>query len=329
MKIFLTGASGFIGTATARMLLKQGHTVYAMSRSEASDKAIDATGSIPIRCQLNEVTIEHLQQSEIVIHAAAMVESWGDKKEFWNTNVEGTRQLATIAKTAGVKKFIHISTEAVLWTGKNLIDIDERTPYSTSTSYQYGETKREAEKLVVAANETGLFETIVVRPRLVWGPEDKTILPAAIAMYKKGHFTWINKGQAKTSSSHIYNVVEGIRLAIEKGKGGQIYFITDDEISTLNNFFTTLFSTQGIIIKAGSMPAWLVNGAASIVEPIWKLLGIKSAPPITKTAAYLMSCDCTIRNDKAKQELGYQPVITVEEGIKELAASFKLTGTYR
>ncbi len=71
MKIFLTGASGFIGTATARMLLKQGHTVYAMSRSEASDKTIAATGAIPIRCQLNEVAIEHLQQSDIVIHAAA------------------------------------------------------------------------------------------------------------------------------------------------------------------------------------------------------------------------------------------------------------------
>lgn len=326
MKIFLTGASGFIGTATARMLVKQGHTVYAMSRSEVSDKAIVATGAIPVRCQLNKVTIEHLQQSDIVIHAAAMVESWGDRKEFWHTNVEGTRQLVTVAKAAGVKRFIHISTEAVLWTGNHLTDIDENTPYSTSTSFLYGETKREAEKLVVVANETGLFETIVVRPRLVWGPEDKTILPAAIAMYKKGHFTWINKGQAKTSTSHIYNVVEGIRLAIEKGKGGQIYFITDDTITTLNNFFTALFSTQGITIKAGSMPSWLVTAVASILEPIWKLAGIKSAPPVTKTAACLMSCDCTIRNDKAKRELGYRPVITVEEGIKELAASFKLNG---
>lgn len=326
MKIFLTGASGFIGTATTRMLLKQGHVVYAMSRSEASDKAIESTGAIPIRCQLNEVSIEQLQQSEIVIHAAAMVESWGNRKEFWHTNVEGTKQLVTTAKAAGVKRFIHISTEAVLWTGKDLIDIDENTPYSTSTSFLYGETKREAEKLVVAANETGKFETIVVRPRLVWGPEDKTILPAAIAMYKKGHFTWINKGAAKTSSSHIYNVIEGIQLAIEKGKGGEIYFITDDAITTLNNFFTALFSTQGITIKAGSMPGWLVYGVASILETIWKMLGIKSAPPVTKTAACLMICDCTIRNDKAKKELGYKPVITVEEGIKELAASFKLNG---
>lgn len=326
MKIFLTGASGFIGTATAKMLLKQGHIVHAMSRSEASDKAIIATGAIPIRCQLNEVSIEHLQQCDIVIHAAAMVESWGNRREFWHTNVEGTRQLVTVARAAGVKKFIHISTEAVLWTGKDLIDIDETTPYSTSTSFLYGETKREAEKLVITANESGKFETIVVRPRLVWGPEDKTILPAAIAMYKKGHFTWINKGEAKTSTSHIYNVIEGIRLAIEKGRGGQIYFITDDAISTLNNFFTALFSTQGITIKAGSMPSWLVNGVASLLEPIWKVLGIKSAPPVTKTAACLMSCDCIIRNDKAKKELGYQPVITVEEGVKELAASFKLKG---
>ena len=270
MKIFLTGASGFIGTATTRMLLKQGHVVYAMSRSEASDKAIVSTGAIPIRCQLNEVTIEHLHKSDIVIHAAAMVESWGDRKEFWHTNVEGTRQLVNIAKAAGVKRFIHISTEAVLWTGKNLIDIDENTPYSTSTSFLYGETKREAEKLVVVANETGLFETIVVRPRLVWGPEDKTILPAAIAMYKKGHFTWINKGEAKTSTSHIYNVIEGIRLAIEKGKGGQVYFITDDEISSLHKFFTALFSTQDITIKAGSMPSGFVNFVASVLEPVWK-----------------------------------------------------------
>lgn len=324
MKVFLTGASGFIGTATARMLVKQGHTVYAMSRSEATDKTIAVTGAIPVRTALNEVTVEDLHQSDIVIHAAAMVASWGDKKEFWNTNVEGTRQLLAVSKSAAVKRFIHISTEAVLWNGKDLININENTPYSTSNDYLYGSTKREAEKMVIAANEAGVFETIVLRPRLVWGPEDKTILPSAIAMYKKGHFTWINKGKAKTSSSHIYNVLEGIRLALVNGKAGNIYFITDNEISTLHSFFTALFSTEGIEIKAGSMPGWLVNAVAYILEPVWKLLGIQSAPPVTKTAVYLMCYECTIESNKAKNELGYMPVITIAEGIRQLGESFKL-----
>lgn len=326
MKVFLTGASGFIGLATARMLVQQGHTVYAMSRTAATDTTIAAMGAIPIRTALNEVTVEVLHQSDIVIHAAAMVASWGDKKEFWHTNVEGTRQLLAVSKMAGVKRFIHISTEAVLWTGKDLIGINENTPYSTSNAFLYGTTKREAEKSVIAANEEGAFETIVLRPRLVWGPEDKTILPSAIAMYKKGHFTWINNGKAKTSTSHIYNVLEGIRLSMEKGKGGNIYFITDEEISTLHSFFTALFSTEGIAIKAGSMPGWLVNGVAYILEPLWKLLGLRSAPPVTKTAVCLMNCECTIKSDKAKNELGYKPVISVAEGIRQLGESFKLKG---
>ena len=158
MKIFITGASGFIGGAVAQKL-KENHTIFAMARSERSAKKVKGLGATPVLCSLNHVKVEDLQNCDLIIHAAAYVEAWGTRQQYWDMNVEGTRQLLATAKEAGVKKFIHISSEATLFHGQTMDNIDETYPYPVSTPYLYSETKAEAEKLVLAANESNTFET--------------------------------------------------------------------------------------------------------------------------------------------------------------------------
>jgi nucleoside-diphosphate-sugar epimerase len=318
MQIFITGASGFVGGAAAKFFTEEGHTVIAMSRSGKSDEKIKAIGARPLRCELGNVPAEILQGCDVVIHAAAHVEDWGAKADFYKANVEGTKQLLQAAKAAGVKKFIHIGTEAALWHGQDILEADETYPYAEQTPFLYSETKREAEKIVLQMNEAGSFETISVRPRMIWGPGDQTILPKAIEMYKNGKFQWVDHGNYKTSTTHIRNLVEGIRLAIEKGKGGETYFITDDETSTFKSFFTALFASQGIEVKAGNVPKWVIRTVASVLNFWWKLLGIQSAPMVTKHTAALMSSHCTVKSDKAKRELGYRPLISLTQGMKQL-----------
>ena len=200
MKIFITGASGFVGGAVAKHLKNQ-HTIIAMARSERSAEKVRVLGVTPVHTALNQVTVEDLAGCDVVIHSGAYVEQWGTRQQFWDTNVEGTRQLLEVAKQAGVKRFIHISTEAVLFDGTDMVDIDESHPYPKSTSFLYSETKQEAEKLVLAANEDGAFETISLRPCVIWGPEDQTILPEVMEMVNKGAFMWGSGG--KSITSHI------------------------------------------------------------------------------------------------------------------------------
>ncbi len=316
MKIFITGASGFVGGAAARHLAKD-HQVFAMSRSEESDAKIRETGAVPIRSSLNNVTTDHLSGCDAVIHAAAYVEEWGPDSMFESLNVDGTKQLLETANRAAVKRFIHISTEAALFHGQHMHDIDENYPLALTSPFPYSRTKAKAEKYVRSFQ--GLTQTISLRPRMIWGPGDQTILQAVKDMVAQKKFLWINGGEAMTSSTHIDNLIHGIELALTQGVQGAVYFLTDGKPMRFRDFLTAYLATEGIALPDKSLPGGVVRFLAMVMEKIWKLFGIKSQPPITRFTAAIMSRDCTIRDDLARRELGYQPILTVEEGMQSLS----------
>lgn len=316
MKIFITGASGFVGSAVVTRL-KKGHTLFAMSRSEKSDAAIKKLGAKPVRSELGRVTPADLKGIDVIVHAAAFVEQWGTKADFWNANVTGTEQLIAAAKAAKVKRFIFIGTEACLFHGQDMIDIDETYPYPERTPFLYSLTKGEAEKRVIAANDKN-FQTLSIRPRLVWGTGDKTILPVLVDMIKKKKFMWMDHGAKDTDTTHILNLVQAIELGLKKGRGGEVYFVTDDEKTTFREFLGRYIATQGIQPPAKSIPGALARTLAVVIEGIWKLLRLKGEPPLTRFAAAIMSRHCTIRIDKIKRDMGYKPVISVAKGLETM-----------
>lgn len=318
MKIFVTGASGFVGGAFTRAAVKQGHEIRAMSRSEKSDATIRELGAEPRRCSLGAVDPEHIRGCAAIVHSAAFVEQWGTRKQFWEANVAGTEQLLKTARQAGVKRFVHVGTEAALFHGQDLQDIDESYPYPRRTPFLYSETKAEAEKRVLAANEPGVFETVSIRPRLVWGPGDQTILTAVKEMVAKGGFMWMDGGRAPTSTTHIANLVHALLLALEAGRGGEAYFVTDDEVTSFREFLTAYLGTQNIALPDKSVPGWLARGLAAGLEGIWRMLFIKSAPPLTRFAAAITSRECTLNIDKIKTEMNYRPLISVVEGMRKM-----------
>jgi len=127
VNVFLTGGSGFVGGALISGW-RDRHPLRAMSRSAESDRKIRALGGEPIHCALENVHAEHLAGCEAVIHAAAYVEEWGPHEVYWQANVEGTRRLVDAARTAGVRRFVHVGTEAALFHGQPMIDVDENYP---------------------------------------------------------------------------------------------------------------------------------------------------------------------------------------------------------
>jgi nucleoside-diphosphate-sugar epimerase len=313
MKIFITGASGFVGNAIVAQLKKK-HTLFAMSRSEKSDAAIKKIGAKPIRCELGKVAPADLKGIDCIVHAAAFVEQWGTKDDFWRANVTGTEQLLETAKTAKVKRFIFIGTEACLFHGQDMIGIDESYPYPDRTPFLYSLTKGEAEKRVMAANSK-TFATLSIRPRLVWGIGDKTVLPVLVDMIRKKKFMWMDNGAKNTSTTHILNLAHAVELGLKKGQGGEVYFVTDNEDTTFRDFLGRYLATQKITPPQKSIPGSLARGLAFLIEGIWKLLRLKSEPPLTRFAAAIMSRHCTIRIDKIKEDMGYKPVISMAKGL--------------
>jgi nucleoside-diphosphate-sugar epimerase len=320
MKIFITGASGFLGGAIAGAL-KFKHELLAMSRSEKSDGLLSKFAK-PVRCDLADITGDHLRGTDVVVHCAAFVGPWGTREEYWKGNVDGTERVLESAAAAGVKRFIHMSTEAVLFAGQDMVDVDETYPYPERTPYLYSETKGEAERRVLRANRPG-FETIVLRPRLVWGPGDTSVLPVLAKMVREGRFLWIDGGRSLTSTTCIPNLVHAVELALTKGTPGRIYFIADRETHTFREFLTRMLATQGIAIPGKSVPGFLARGAARIVEGLWRLFRIRKEPPLMRFATDVMTRQCTVRTTRAELELGYSPLVTFVQGLSAMES-----GTY-
>lgn len=317
MKIFITGGSGFIGSAIIKKLNSK-YEFLAMARSESSADKIEKLGATPVVCDLESVQSKHLQDAQIVIHAAAFVAPWGKREDYWKGNVLGTENMLRVSKETGIKRFIHLGTEAALFDGTDLNSINELQAYPAKPRFLYSKTKAEAEKRVISANETEVFETVSIRPRLVWGPGDTTVLPNLKRMVDSGAFKWINGGKAMTSSSHIDNLIHGIDLAIDKGRGGECYFITDEEDHSFREFLGGYLDTVGRKPGKGNVPGWLAKTIAWWAEGIYRLFGIRKQPPITRFSAAIMTANCTIHSDKAFKDLGYRPVISVKEGFAQL-----------
>ena len=199
------------------------------------------------------------------------------------------------------------------------MDVDESAPLRPDSKAPYCSTKAQAEQLVRDAAD-GL-ETVVIRPRLVWGPGDTTILPGLVEAVRSKKFSWIGGGRHRTSTTHVANTVEGLMLGAERGTSGEAYFVTDGEPVEFREFATELLATQGIEAPDRNAPRALVGALAAVGEGAWRLLPLPGAPPVTRMAYWLAALDTTIDISKARRELGYEPVITREEGLAELRAA--------
>ena len=317
MRVFITGASGFIGGALAKRLKEAGHAVSCMARSPQSVQRLQSLGLTTVQCDLSSVEATHLSGMDVVIHSAAIVGSWASEADYWSSNVQGTQRLLDLSLAAAVSRFIFIGTEAVCFDGSDLLNIDESAPYATHAHYEYTRTKAEAERRVLAANSAA-FTTLSIRPRLVWGPGDQTILPTLLDALRKGQFAWLSGGQQQTSHTHIANLVQAVELALTKGRGGEAYFVTDDETHSMRDFLTRYLSTQGVQVPDKSMPAKLVRLLAWLTETSWRLLFKGSTPPLIRLQVDMFSASITLNISKAKRELGYSPVVSVQEGMRTM-----------
>ena len=221
------------------------------------------------------------------------------------------------ARRAGVSRVVHVGTEAALLAGEPLVMVDESAPLRPDSPALYSSTKAMAEQAVLAAAGDDL-ETVVVRPRLVWGPGDTTITPALVDLVRRGRFSWIGGGHHLTSTTHVDNVVEGLVLAAEKGGSGAAYFVTDGEPIEFREFVTRLLETQGVAAPKRNTPRALARAVAGGGERLWSLLPLPGQPPVTRLAFWLSSLETTIDISRARNELGYAPVRTIDDGMREL-----------
>ena len=316
---FVTGGSGFIGGALIERLRREGWNVRALARSDAAAARVREHGAEPVRGDLEDrrALEEGAAGCGIAFHCAAKVDDWGDPEEFDRLNVFGTQNTLDACVAAGVRRFVHAGTEAALSAGQALVNVDEDTPLRPDSPILYAASKARAEQRVRAANGDGI-DTVVVRPRLVWGRGDTTLLPELIKLVDAGRFRWIGGGGQLTDTTNIDNTVEGLWLAATKAPAGGVYFVTDGEPVVFREFVTSWLGTQGVTPPDKAVPSAVAEAGAAVSERAWRLLRRPGPPPLTRLAVWVSSKECTLDISRARRELGYEPVVTREQGLAAL-----------
>jgi nucleoside-diphosphate-sugar epimerase len=318
MQTFVTGGSGFLGRNLLAALRARGDEVRALARSDEAIGAVSRLGADPVRGEVGdaEAMREGMRGCDVVYHAAALATRWGPADQFYRSNVGGTRNVIAAARAAGVRRLVHVSTEAVLIAGPPVHGADETRPRPSQPVGPYAWSKGLAEDEVVAANGPGL-ETVVVRPRLIWGKGDSTVLPQMIEAVRDGRFMWVDGGHYLTSTCHVRNVCEGLILAAERGRPGEIYFLTDGAPVEFRGFITSVLRTQGVEPGERSVPRWAARLAAAAEGP-WRLFRLAGAPPVDRASLASLGEEITVSDAKARRELGYRGAVTLDAGLAEM-----------
>jgi nucleoside-diphosphate-sugar epimerase len=318
--LLVTGASGYLGRNILRDFVGRGYNVRALARSDGSAEVVRRLGAEPVRGDIMDLaSLETAMDGcAALVHAAADTGHGRSSKKQEQTNLTGTQNVYDAARAAGIKRAVHISTEAVLLDGRPIENADETWPIPDNPAGGYSRSKAGAERIALAASGDGL-DVIVMRPRFVWGRDDTTALPQLIEAARSGKLVWFDGGEYLTSTAHIANVVEGVRLCLEKGAGGEIYFITDGDDIAFRAWITALLATQGIdLSRVRSAPRGLMNLIVNAGELLGKLTGGAITGPIGRQEYATIGNTVTLNIAKARRELGYVPVISRAEGLAEI-----------
>lgn len=319
MKVFITGGSGFVGQNLIPILLENSFQVFALARSEKSAQKVKSIGAIPVMDDLTNLSINTesaLKQCDYILHSAAHMDFTYDPKPFYEINVEATKKLLAMGKRAGVKNFIYISAAPVV-PGSPIINLSEADAGNGLPTALYPKTKAIAERAVLEAN-TSQFKTIALRPPAIWGPNNHHYQDLFDAV-DKGQWRWIGGGNQILSTIHIQNLGSAVLAAFKSNKGGEAYFVTDGDRRSLKTTFSSILKAYGYDPGDKILPRGVAVVVANLIGGIWKLLGLKSRPPVAPLMIRLMGTEFSVSDAKARKELGYQNVVSFEEGIAALS----------
>jgi nucleoside-diphosphate-sugar epimerase len=317
-KILVTGGSGFVGGRMIQHLKNQGWHVRALARSRQATRRVAALGAEPVAGDLDDLPAlkRSLEGCVAVLHIAALFKLWGAEQDFERANVDGTRNLLTAAGTTRtIRRFVQVGAAAVVMGDREpMIGVRENLPRQERSWAPYSASKARAEALVLAANVPGKFETIVIRPPMIWGRGMPT-LDHLVENVRAGQFRWVGDGSQAMSTAHVDNVCHAAALALEHGRGGQAYFVSDGRDGTLREVLSAFLRTRGVEPPKGSVPlsvAWRMAGA---MEWVWRVFSRPGEPPITRQMLRLIGQPFTVDIAKAERELGYRPMVSWEQGL--------------
>lgn len=321
MKIVITGATGSLGRSLCEFLLDQKVEVVALGRSTTVGADLEKKGARFIQVGITETsrlkTI--FAEADIVIHAAGFASPWGPWSKFDEANVQGTKSVIEALRESSVKKLIYLSTPSLYFSAKpfEMITEDAILPPPINN---YSKSKMLADEIVLHESKTADYDTVLLRPRAFFGAYDTTILPRLLRMMKRGSFPLPDGGNAVVDVTAVENVIHLIWLVIQSNRRfkGEIYNVTNGEPTTVKDLTRMIAREFGLQVQFKSVPLWILTSVATLFELYADYVSHRE-PLMTRYALQSLGITQTLSIKKAQEDLGYRPVITLQEALKKLS----------
>jgi 2-alkyl-3-oxoalkanoate reductase len=314
--VLITGINGFIGSHIAERMIHKGYKVRGLIRKTSDLKFLLGLDINYFYGDITDIaTLEApLKDIDLVIHVAGLASDWGSYQKFYDINVQGTINLTLTAERNNVNRFVHISTVALHGFGHKEA-VDETYPLA-NTIFHYNETKKEAERWLFEFAAQSDMEVTAVRPGNVFGPNDHTFIEKYLEALEEGKIALIDGGRRLTCPSYIENVVEGIfKAATVPAVDGEAFIITDGAVIDWKTFTHALTDEMGLKRPRLSVPFGFLYPVSFLMEMINKLLRLSAPPLLTRYRISNGGRDYYFSIEKAKQILGYKPIVDFKEAI--------------
>ncbi|KQR31180.1 MULTISPECIES: NAD-dependent epimerase/dehydratase family protein [Curtobacterium] len=318
MKVLVTGASGFLGQATAAAVRDAGHEVRTFQRRPSGVAGVqDVAGTMTDDAALPRA----VDGVDAVVHLAAKVSLAGDPADFARVNVDGTRSLLRAARAAGVARFVFVSSPSVAHTGSSLVGADAGPAEPSRARGDYARTKAAAELLALDADAPD-FAVVAVRPHLVWGPGDTQLVGRIVERARAGRLPLLDSGAALIDTLYVDNaataMVAALEHATDDGVHGNAYVVTNGEPRPVADLLAGICTASGVRPPQWHVPAAVARIAGSVVEAVWRVRPGEDEPPMTRFLAEQLSTAHWFDQRRTRQDLRWTPSVSIDEGLGRL-----------
>lgn len=321
-RVLVTGATGFLGGYVVDEFFRNGYSIIAVGRN--AERLQQLKGRRVSIWQGDLADLAKLsKQVDVVVHVAARSTVWGAWRNFYHDNVAGTQHVINFCRRNNVQRLVFISSPSIYSGRGDRLHIKEENFDSNNRLNNYIRSKIEAEKRIKQAQQEGM-ETVILRPRGLIGIGDTSIVPRLIDANNMFGIPLFHDGKNLVDLTCVENVALATRLAAESPKAiGNVYNITNNEPRELKTLLDKLFKGMGVTPRYKRRNVTIFYGLATLLEAVYTLLRRAKEPPLTRYTVCTLGYSQTLDITKAKQDLGYKPVISLTEGIRRYAAAQK------
>jgi nucleoside-diphosphate-sugar epimerase len=323
MKALVTGGGGFLGGAIVRRLRSRGDEVRSFSRGDYPQ--MTALGVDVIRGDLAdpEAVVSAAENCDIVFHVAAKAGIWGPYEEYYQANVLGTQNVVAACRRHSISRLVYTSSPSVVFNGRDMEGVNESAPYPEHFEAYYPQTKAQAERIVLEANDDKLA-TVALRPHLIFGPDDHHLVPRLVARGKAGALRRIGQNPLLVDCTYVDNAAHAHLLAADRlfpgsAIAGKKYFISQGDPRPLWDLINMILEAAGVPPVSRHISPRLAYAAGWFYEKMYWLLRRQAEPPMTRFLARELSTAHWFNISAARRDLGYKRLITTDEGIALLA----------